>query len=113
MNRLLRILCLAIGAAGLQQAAQAQQVYPGRPIRIIVPYPAGESVDVIARLLALRWAPLLGQQIIIDNRSGGGGVIGAGIAAQATPDGYTLLQGNINNSLNDLLLGDACCKLTD
>ncbi len=95
MNRLLRILCLAIGAAGLQQAAQAQQVYPGRPIRIIVPYPAGESVDVIARLLALRWAPLLGQQIIIDNRSGGGGVIGAGIAAQATPDGYNLLVGNV------------------
>ena len=95
MNTLLRIFALAIMVAGLPQAVQAQQPYPNRPIRIVVPYPAGESVDVIARLLALRWGPLLGQQIIVDNRAGGGGVIGAGIAAQATPDGYNLLVGNV------------------
>ena len=74
MNTLLRIFALAIMVAGLPQAVQAQQPYPNRPIRIVVPYPAGESVDVIARLLALRWGPLLGQQIIVDNRAGGGGV---------------------------------------
>lgn len=91
----IRALCVALALACAQHAALAQQSYPNRPLRIIVPYPAGESVDVIARLLASRWAPLLGQQIIVDNRSGGGGVIGAGLAAQATPDGYNLLVGNV------------------
>lgn len=93
--KMIRVLCVAASLLFIQQAAFGQQTYPNRPIRIIVPYPAGESVDVIARLLALRWAPLLGQQMIVDNRSGGGGVIGAGIAAQATPDGYNLLVGNV------------------
>jgi tripartite-type tricarboxylate transporter receptor subunit TctC len=91
----IRILLAAALFAALQSTAFAQQNYPNRPIRIIVPYPAGESVDVIARLLALRMSPLLGQQIIVDNRGGGGGVIGAALAAQATPDGYNLLYGNV------------------
>ncbi len=93
--KIIRTLGVALALACAQHAALAQQSYPNRPLRIIVPYPAGESVDVIARLLASRWAPLLGQQIIVDNRSGGGGVIGAGLAAQATPDGYNLLVGNV------------------
>jgi tripartite-type tricarboxylate transporter receptor subunit TctC len=94
----LRLLCIVVLAlAGMQNTALAQSAYPSRPIRIIVPYPAGESVDVIARLLALRLAPLLGQQIIVDNRGGGGGVIGAALAAQATPDGYNLLYGNVGS----------------
>ena len=88
-------LCAALLLGGIQQTAFAQQPYPNRPIRIIVPYPAGESVDVIARLLAQRLSPLLGQQVIVDNRGGGGGVIGAALAAQATPDGYNLLYGNV------------------
>jgi len=95
MNKLIRILGVAMAMVGIQHTASAQQPYPNRPIRIIVPYPAGESVDVIARLLALRLSPLLGQQVIVDNRGGGGGVIGAAIAAQATPDGYNLLYGNV------------------
>jgi tripartite-type tricarboxylate transporter receptor subunit TctC len=93
--RFFAFLCAALFAAATQQCAFAQQSYPNRPIRIIVPYPAGESVDVIARLLALRLSPLLGQQVIVDNRGGGGGVIGAALAAQATPDGYNLLYGNV------------------
>jgi tripartite-type tricarboxylate transporter receptor subunit TctC len=95
MKKYLRIALAAVACAGLSHGALAQQNYPNRPIRIIVPYPAGESVDVIARLLALRLAPLLGQQVIVDNRGGGGGVIGASLAAQATPDGYNLLYGNV------------------
>lgn len=89
------MLCVALSLLGIHQVAFAQPSYPNRPIRIIVPYPAGESVDVIARLLALRLSPALGQQIIVDNRGGGGGVIGAALAAQATPDGYNLLYGNV------------------
>ena len=97
MKKFLRIALAAGALAGMAHGALAQQNYPNRPIRIIVPYPAGESVDVIARLLALRIAPLLGQQVIVDNRGGGGGVIGAALAAQATPDGYNLLYGNVGS----------------
>ena len=97
MKKFLRIALAAGALAGMAHGALAQQNYPNRPIRIIVPYPAGESVDVIARLLALRMAPLLGQQVIVDNRGGGGGVIGAALAAQATPDGYNLLYGNVGS----------------
>ena len=91
----IRLLCAVLFLAGTHQAAYAQEPYPTRPIRIIVPYPAGESLDVIARLIAQRWSPLLGQQIIVDNRAGGGGVIGSALAAQATADGYNLLVGNV------------------
>jgi tripartite-type tricarboxylate transporter receptor subunit TctC len=95
--KLIRICCIALSLLCLPSFALAQPTYPSRPIRIIVPYPAGESVDVIARLLALRLAPLLGQQVIVDNRGGGGGVIGAALAAGATPDGYNLLYGNVGS----------------
>ena len=91
----IRILCAALLLCGAHNAALGQQPYPNRPIRMIVPYPAGESLDVIARLIAQRWSPLLGQQIIVDNRAGGGGVIGSALAAQATPDGHNLLAGNV------------------
>ena len=80
---------------GVGHSAWAQQVYPVRPVRLIVPFPAGESLDVIARLIAQRWSPLLGQQVIVDNRAGGGGLIGGALAAQATGDGYNLLAGNV------------------
>ena len=93
--KFMRILFVALSLVCAHQVAIAQQPYPSRPIRIIVPYPAGESLDVIARLIAQRWSPLLGQQIIVDNRAGGGGVVGSALAAQATGDGYNLLAGNV------------------
>jgi tripartite-type tricarboxylate transporter receptor subunit TctC len=93
--KFMRILCVVVSLVCAHRVAIGQQPFPSRPIRIIVPYPAGESLDVIARLIAQRWSPLLGQQIIIDNRAGGGGVIGSALAAQATGDGYNLLAGNV------------------
>jgi len=81
----LGILCAALVLAATHPAAFGQP-YPNKPIRIIVPYPAGESVDVITRLITQRWSALLGQQIIVDNRVGGGGLIGTGLAAKATAD---------------------------
>jgi tripartite-type tricarboxylate transporter receptor subunit TctC len=72
--------------------AQAQQ-YPNRPLRIIVPYPPGASVDYTARLLGQRMSDALGQPVVIDNRGGAGGVIAAELAARAAPDGYTLFFG--------------------
>lgn len=81
------VLAAALGCPG----AAAQDKYPSRTVRIIVPTPAGGPVDVMARLVANQIAPTLGQSVIIDNRGGAGNTIGSAEAARAAPDGYTLL----------------------
>jgi len=83
-------ILLAIVLLVCAGAARADE-YPNRPITLIVPYPAGGGVDTIARIMAAKLAPALGQQIIIENRPGAGAVIGTRAAAKATPDGYTLV----------------------
>lgn len=88
---------LAAGAAALcalmlgSPALRAQEAYPTRPITIIVPAAAGGPSDTVARLVAQAMSPKLGQQMLIDNRGGAGGSLGAGQVAKAAPDGYTLL----------------------
>ena len=77
----------------LAQGAFAQ--YPAKPIRLVVPFPAGESVDSTARLVGQSWSAALGQQIVIDNRGGAGGTIGSEAVAKSASDGYTLLWGNV------------------
>lgn len=79
---------------GLCHSAAAQ-TYPTKPIRVIVPFPAGESIDATARLIAQQWQTALGQQMVIDNRGGAGGTIGTEMTAKATPDGYTISYGNL------------------
>jgi tripartite-type tricarboxylate transporter receptor subunit TctC len=74
----------------------AAQNYPERLIRIVVPFTAGGPVDIVARLVAQRMALALKQSVIVENRVGGGGVIGAKAVANAEPDGYTLLFGNVS-----------------
>ncbi len=64
--------------------------YPNRPLRQIVPYPPGGGVDIVTRIVAAKWSELLGQPIVVENRSGAGGTLGTDIAAKAVPDGYTL-----------------------
>jgi tripartite-type tricarboxylate transporter receptor subunit TctC len=86
MKRRIAFLILALTAA---QAFAAE--YPAKPVRIIAPFPPGGSVDFIARLLANDLAKPLGQQIIVDNRTGATGIIGTELAKNAAPDGYTLL----------------------
>ena len=74
-------------------AAPAGAAYPDKPIRMIMPYPAGGSIDTAGRAVAQKLADTFGQQIVIDNRTGAGGVIGTETAARAVPDGYTLFIG--------------------
>jgi len=82
----------ALSCLLLAMSAQAPAAdYPSRPIRIIVPYAAGGSTDTVARVIAPRLSQRLGQQVIIDNRTGAGTLIGTEIAVRSTPDGYTVL----------------------
>ena len=81
---------LAIGAAAPARA----QIYPARPVVIVVPFAAGGGNDVLARLLAQRMGAALGQQFVIENRPGAGGTLGARAVAKAPPDGYTLMVGH-------------------
>ena len=88
---------LAILTALLSLAAfgaSAQQGFPSRPIRLIVPYPPGGNVDITARIIGPTLGEQLGQSIVVDNRGGGGGNVGAHLVAKAAPDGYTLLMGS-------------------
>jgi tripartite-type tricarboxylate transporter receptor subunit TctC len=86
MNRALAFMVLAFTAA---YACAAE--YPTKPVRIIAPFPPGGSVDLVARLVGADLSKLLGQQVVIDNRSGASGMIGTELAKNAAPDGYTLL----------------------
>ena len=84
------LAALTVAPVALGTAAQAQN-FPVKSIRLVAPYPAGGPVDAVARTLAPRLGELLGQQVVIDNRAGGGTVIGTEIVARAAPDGHTCL----------------------
>ena len=89
----------AAGAAILSLGAQAQSAWPSKPVNLVVPFPAGGGTDTFARPLSAQFARLTGKQLIIDNRGGAGGTLGAGIAAKAAPDGYTLFMGAVHHSI--------------
>ncbi len=81
----LAIACLIAGAA------HSAQGYPERPVRMIVPYSAGGAIDIVMRIVAQKLPEFLGQQVVVDNRPGAGGLIGTDTVAKSAPDGYTLL----------------------
>ena len=84
-------IALLGGAAMLPAAPAIAQSYPSRPIRLIVPYPAGGGTDIVARVVGQKLHESLGQPVVIDNRGGAGGTIGTAAAAKSPPDGYTLV----------------------
>jgi len=98
-TKLLKPLCLAafLIACGFAEA----QTYPSKPIRMIVPWPAGGGVDTAARIISQPLSERIGQPIVIENRPGAGGNIGTALAAQEKPDGYALLMGSLSpNAVN-------------
>ena len=112
----LRGMCavaLAVGGWGLAQA----QAYPNKPVRLIVPFPAGGATDLFARTLSQKISEKLGQTLVVENRPGAGGALGADLAAKANPDGYTLLLStssthSIGPNLNPRLPYDAVRDFT-
>jgi tripartite-type tricarboxylate transporter receptor subunit TctC len=101
---LLALPALAAPVVVRAQGANGAASYPNRPIRIVVPFPAGGATDLTARVVAERMGTLLGQPVVIDNRPGAGGNIGTDMVAKAEPDGYTLLTFTIGTaSINQFL----------
>jgi tripartite-type tricarboxylate transporter receptor subunit TctC len=98
---------LLLTAAGLLVAlttmSAAQSDYPNRPVRLIIPFPPGGSNDIVGRAIATQMGERLGKQVIVDNRSGAGGVVGTEAASHAPPDGYTILVISIAHSVNPWL----------
>ena len=92
-----RLLLLAVFAMASASFAAAAQDYPNKPLRLIVPFPPGGGNDILARTVSQRFSEVVGQQIVVENRGGAGGLIGATTAASAAPDGYTLFLGSIGN----------------
>ena len=98
-------LQLVVGSVALPailHLARAE-AYPSRPVRIIVPFPAGQATDTIARLIGQSLSERLGQPFVIENRTGAGGNIATESVVRATPDGYTLLLVGVSNAMNATL----------
>src|SRR6476659_10856578 len=105
MNRLWSLMAagLAVAAATVALPVLAQS-YPSKTIRLVSPFPPGGSVDVVGRRLAAKLPETLGQQMVVDNRSGASGVIGTEIVMNSPPDGYTLLINTIPFVTNQFLM---------
>ena len=102
MNHFNRRDVLKFGAAAATATSlgvHAQAGWPAKPVTMIVPFPAGGGTDAFARPLSAQFSKLSGQQLIIDNKGGGGGTVGAAIAAKAAPDGYTLFMGAVHHTI--------------
>lgn len=99
LNRRDVLRAAAAGAAAYATGAHAQAGWPTKPVTMIVPFPAGGGTDAFARPMSAQFARLTGKQLVIDNKGGAGGTLGAGIAARAAPDGYTLFMGAVHHTI--------------
>jgi tripartite-type tricarboxylate transporter receptor subunit TctC len=92
-------LAAAAGALTLPLAGRTQSTWPTKPVNLVVPFPAGGGTDAFARPLSAQFAKQTGKTMVIDNRGGAGGTLGAGVAAKAAPDGYTLFMGAVHHAI--------------
>ena len=99
VKALIVIVAAVVGAANAHA-----QAYPTKPIRMVVPWPAGGGTDIVARILVQKMGDNIGQQFVIDNRAGAAGVIGTEHTAKSAPDGYTLLMGNLATNVTNAVL---------
>lgn len=90
------LFAVAIAVATFVPTVASAQAYPSKPIRLVVPFPAGGSLDVVARAIGQKLTEAWGQPVVIDNRPGAGGNIGADLVAKSAPDGYTILEGALS-----------------
>lgn len=105
MPRLTRRAALALAALAALVSPASAEDFPTKPVTLVIPFAAGGSTDVVGRIIAERMSKELGQQVLVDNRAGAGGSIGAGAVARAEPDGYTILMGTVStHALNPLIL---------
>jgi tripartite-type tricarboxylate transporter receptor subunit TctC len=105
---ILAALMLAAVAASVVSAPASAQEYPNRTVMLVVPYPPGGGVDVLARVVAEKLSGVLGQQVIVDNRPGGSGLVGTRSVIRSAPDGYTLFLGHTGSiSINPTLYANA------
>ena len=89
----------ALGVLASPLAAKAQSTWPTKPVNLIVPFPAGGGTDAFARPMSAQFARLTGRQLVIDNKGGAGGTVGATLAARAAPDGYNLFMGAVHHTI--------------
>lgn len=92
---MVRFLSQLLLALALCSPVWAQSTFPSKPVTIVVPFPAGGALDIVARAMAEEMRKPLGQPVIVDNRPGAGGTVGSGLVARAAPDGYTILLGSV------------------
>src|SRR6266704_3935114 len=111
LDKLLRQIAGAVAAVCLATGVFAQTAYPTKPVKIIVPFSAGGPADIYARYLGQQLEKTLGQPIVVENRVGGGGVIGADAVAKSAPDGYTLLMMSNTHTVNESLISKKPYKL--
>src|ERR1700747_2255016 len=103
LSIVLAAACLALGLA----PAGAQDKYPSRPIKILVPYAPGGATDIVARVLGDRLREQMGATIVVENKPGANGILALEAMARATPDGYTLMVGNVTtNAITPILYHD-------